>query len=235
MQSLSPALPLRRQAVSEQRLAGRTWVKRTGSSVIASLPAACRATVKRDVAKSPGAGKSARKWAPREFSRAFAARAITWLTSTSERRLSQSCHVRSKRRSPAGTPVASSSASMSASAAMPRSIPAASRITPISSHMVSISRSRKRLRSPGFWPNGMERADDLGVQHMLVRRARRRDCARSISAWCRRRCRRTRWNWRRRCRRAGWRHACRWRPRRRRTGPASSVAVSGSQTTPPMK
>src|SRR5262249_5402107 len=45
---------------------GRTWVKRTGSRVIVNRPDCWRATVNHEAAMSPGAGKSARKWAPRE-------------------------------------------------------------------------------------------------------------------------------------------------------------------------
>ena len=70
----------------------------TGSSVMSMPPAVWRATVNVEVARSPGSGKSARKCAPRLFSRFSAASAITRLISMSERRLSQSCQVRLKAR-----------------------------------------------------------------------------------------------------------------------------------------
>ena len=99
---------------------GFTCVNRTGRSVMSIPPDVCRATVKVEVAKSPGSGKSDRKCAPREFSRRSAASAITRLTSHSERRLSQSCQVRLKRRSASATPIERSSASIASTAAMPR-------------------------------------------------------------------------------------------------------------------
>ena len=46
---------------------GFTWVNATGSSVISTPLAVRRATVNRDVASSPGSGKSERKCAPRDF------------------------------------------------------------------------------------------------------------------------------------------------------------------------
>src|SRR2546429_3913621 len=133
---------------------GLTWVKRTGSSVISRPPAVCRTTVKRELGKSPGSGKSERKCAPREFSRFLAANAITRLTSMSERRLSQSCQVILKARPASARPVANSSASMASSAAMARSRPAWSRTTPTSSHMVSSSRSRRSFKLPPLRVNG---------------------------------------------------------------------------------
>ena len=60
---------------------GFTWVNCTGCSPISIPFAPCRATVKVEVARSPGSGKSDRKWAPREFSRFSAASAMTRLTS----------------------------------------------------------------------------------------------------------------------------------------------------------
>src|ERR1700719_4145576 len=76
-----------------------TWVNSTGCSPISMLPPIRRATVNREVARSPGSGKSERKCAPREFSRRLAASAITRLISQRERRLSQSCQLRLNARS----------------------------------------------------------------------------------------------------------------------------------------
>ena len=60
-----------------------------------------------------------------------------------------------RRRSPAVPPRCASSA------ASARSSPAASRMTPTSSHMISISRSRSALRSPGLAGERMQRARRL--------------------------------------------------------------------------
>src|SRR5581483_12112076 len=79
---------------------GLMIVNSTGASEISSLAPRWRAMVNCEVARSPSPGKSARKWAPRLFSRLSAAPAITFETLMSERRLSQSCQVRLKARSP---------------------------------------------------------------------------------------------------------------------------------------
>src|SRR6516225_5990075 len=52
------------------------------------------------------------------------------------------------------SPVASSSASMASSVAIPRSRPPRSRTTPTSSHMVSSSRSRRSFKFPPLRANG---------------------------------------------------------------------------------
>src|SRR5262249_52093975 len=129
------AATLSRSSVSP----GRTSVNSTGASVISRPSVVCRATVKREAAKSPGSGKSEREFAPREFSPLRAASAITRLTSVSERRLSQSCQVKLKARPSSATPLANSSVSMASSTATARSRPAPSRTTPTSSHIVSRS------------------------------------------------------------------------------------------------
>src|SRR5262245_5336000 len=127
---------------------GLTMLNSTGRAETSSRPACWRTTVKLELARSPSSGKSSRKCAPRLFSRLSAAEAIAFETSIRERKFSQSCQARLNARSPSTTPVAKSSRSSVSRFVRPRRKPTASRMTPMSSHIASSRRSRSRLRSP---------------------------------------------------------------------------------------